>query len=382
MLGVGEYAVTIAEWGGRILWQSTVSTLGRVSWARERNEVTKATMEAVVPSHTAHLLEPWIHLMQVHRDDELVWEGIVLRVETSWNLLRVEAADAAVMYSRRRVPHDRAWRQHDASQVMRTMVEDALGYRDPTRLTESIVSHPSRLWITASWTAAECMVEDVIDDLVDQGLAWCVSSGRLLVGPVAAQYVTAQLSDRDFDAGMTIVKDGTEVVTDALVTGKGIWGQYAEPDSPLGLVQALESADGAVRSAEAEEVARRIVQDAARTPRRLTVPSGSRLLPTTPIDLGELVPGVQVPVASRQTGVVVSSMMQLTALDVDVDSGGETVKITLEETTITSDVPELPDPADLDWRSPYERELDGTQRRGVGSGAPTGEDEAIGIPPA
>lgn len=381
MLGAGDYAVTITEWGGRIVWQSTTATLESVTWGRELGEVSKATVSVLLPPTMADLLEPWVHLVQVHRAGQLVWDGIIIRTETTWGRVRIEASDAGIMFSRRRVPHDRAWRQHDATQVMRTMVEDALGHRDPTNVVENIVARPSRLWVTASWSAAECMVGDVVDDLVGQGLAWCISAGRLLVGPVGAEYTTAQLSDKDFGGGMTVVKDGSEVVTDALVVGKGVWGQWADLNSPLGVVQAIEDADGAVYAEECQQQARRLVQDAGTTPRRLTVPSGSRLSPDAPVRMDELVPGVQVPVASRQTGVLVSSLMQLTTVEVSVDAGGEQVSVTLEETSVTGEVPALPDPAELDHRSPYERELEGTQNRGIGSGVPEGED-GVGIPPA
>lgn len=380
-LGAGNYAVTLSEWGGRILWQSKVSTLSSVEWGREKNESSKATIDIVIAPEVAHLLEPLIHVVAIERDGDLVWEGIVIRISSTWGRATIEATDASFMFSRRRVPHSREWRQHDATQVMRTMIEDAVGYKDPTNIVENIVAKSSRLWVTSSYAAAECMVAEVVDDLVDQGLSWCISAGRLLIGPVASDYTTAQLSDSNFDDQMTIVKDGSEVVTDALVVGKGVWGQYLDAASPLGLIQAIESADGAVRAEECQQQARRIVEDARVTPRRLTVPSGSRLLPDAPVTIPELIPGVQVPVSSRQTGALVSSMMQLTSMQVTADDNGEQVQVTLEETTVTSDVPALPDPADLDWSSPYEREVAGAQRTGTGSGAQSSEDE-VGIPPA
>ena len=380
-LGLGDYAVTLSERNGRILWQSRVSTLSSVAWGREKNEVSKATISTVMPAEITHLLEPWIHLLTIERDGDLVWEGIVVRIESRKNFVTIDASDAAFMFSRRRVPHGRVWRQHDASQVMRTHVEDALGYKDPTNIVENIVERPSRLWVTAAYDAAECMIDEVVDDLVGQGLSWCVSAGRLLIGPVASEYTTAQLSDAHLDAEMTVVKDGSEVVTDALVVGKGVWGQYVDSLSPLGLIQAIESADGAVRSAECSMQAKRLVDDASVTPRRLTIPSGSRLLPDAPVSLSELIPGVQVPVSSRQTGVLMSSLMQLTSLSVTADSGGENIQITLEETTVTGDVPSLPDPADLDWRSPYEREIAGQQGTNTGSATQHSEDD-VGIPPA
>lgn len=378
-LGSGRYAVVVSEWSGRIVWQSAARGLQSVSWGRERCEMSKAQVEALIPALVVDRLEPWVHLLTVYRDEALVWHGVVTRVEVTGERVRLDAADGSVFFSRRRISINRAWDQHDATQVMRTMVEDACGHLDATGLVEGIATRKSRVWVTASWTAGESMVESVVQDLADQGLVWTVAAGRLLIGPVAATHTTAQITDRDLDATMTIVKDGSEVVTDALVMGKGVWGQWAAEDSPVGLLQSIEKADGFVRGHECVEHAQRLVEDSKVAPRRVELPGGSRLLPSVAVEMAELVPGVRVPVASRQTGVVVGSLMQLTKVDVSMDSGGEKVSVTLKEVSSTDDVSSMPDPKEGDLRSPYERELERTRKVGLGGVVPS--DDGPGVAP-
>lgn len=383
-LGVADYAVSVTDWrAGRIVWQSPDRGLRKADWGRESTEVSKATVQVHVPSHIADRIEPWMHCLTIYRAGDVVWHGVVMQVTATASGMSIVGWDGAGYFSRRRVPLARSWAQHDATQVMRTMVEDACGPMDATGIVEGIVTRESRLWVTDSWTPSECMLDDVVDALVKMGLSWSVVAGRLLIGPVGAQHTTATLSDRDLDGDFTVVKDGAEVVTDCHVQGKGVWGQWMDGDSPLGLVQAIEKADGLVREGECIQMAERVVKDAGLVPRRLVVPSGARLLPTAPVSIAELVPGVRVPVSSSQTGVTVASVMQVREVSVSVDSGGEDVKVTLSETSITHEVTDMPDPAEIDMRSPYEKELASKANTGTGSGAKQDEDGAtVGTAPA
>lgn len=382
MLGSGEYAVTLSEWSGRIIWQSTDSHLESLGWGREAQATSKASLEAVMDGEVANRLEPWIHRLTIYRNGDLVWHGPVVSIATTAGRVSIEAADGSAMFTRRRIASNRTWRQHDATQVMRTMVEDALGYLDPVDLVESIETLESRLWVTATYVAAESMVAEAVEDLEKQGLMWTVAAGRLLIGPVGAQRTTQQITDRHFDGSVTLVKDGAEMVTDALVTGKGVWGVYTAGPTPYGMLQAIEKADGAVREQDCIDQARRIVEDAQLAPRRIVVEGNSRLLPSAPVSIAELIPGVHIPIASAQTGVMVGSTMQLKKLDVDVDKGGEKVKMTLSETSLVDDPAPLPDPSELDWRSPYEKENAGKNTL-TGSGGTNNESqEEVGLPPA
>ena len=127
-------------------------------------------------------------------------------------------------------------------------------------------------------------------------------------------------------------------------------------------------------------MAERIVADGAVTPRRLVMPSSARLLPTAPVALEELMPGVHVPVASSQTGVTVASTMAVKSVSVSVDDDGESVNLGLVEPPVTDEVRELPDPALIDMRSPYEKEQAKSSANGSGGGRK--DDEKVGVAPA
>ena len=171
------------------------------------------------------------------------------------------------------------------------------------------MAYESRIWVTSHYVAGESMVSDAVADFVEQGLAWTVSAGRLLIGPVGARRSTAQITDRDFDGELAVEKDGTDMVTDALVVGKGVTGIYTAGATPYGMLQTIEKDDGAVREYECEQAAKLLVEDLQQAPRRIEVSGSSRLLPTAPIAIEELIPGVRVPVASNQTGITVGSTM-------------------------------------------------------------------------
>lgn len=380
MLGSGNYGVTVSEWSGRIIWQSTDTKTNKVDFSREYSETSQASLTAVMPRDVADLLEPWIYRLSIYRNDVLVWHGVIVKVRATGLVVEIEAADGSVMFSRRRIPSNRTWRQHDATQAMKTMVEDGLGFLDPTKLVDNLVAYESRIWVTSHYVAGEALVADAVDDFVEQGLGWTVTAGRLLIGPVGARRSTAQITDRDFDGEVSIIKDGSEMVTDALVIGKGVNAIYTAGITPYGMLQSIEKDDGAVREYECEQAAKRIVDDFKVAPRRIEVSGASRLLPTAPVTLEELIPGVRVPVASTQTGFTIGSTMQLTKLEVDVSDSGEVIKITLEETSVVDEPAELPDPAELDWRSPYEQEL---ASQGATTGGKTEEEPGdLPVPPA
>src|SRR5699024_3659094 len=179
-------------------------------------------VEAVLRRDVGGRLGPSGHLMGVCRHEVLVSHGAVVKVVAAGMRVELEAADGAAMFPRRRIPSNRTWRQHDATQAMQTMVEDGLGYLDPVNLVENLVAYESRIWVTSHYVAGESMVSDAVADFVEQGLVWTVAAGRLLIGPIGARRSTAQITDRDFDGELAVEKDGTDMVTDALVVGKGV----------------------------------------------------------------------------------------------------------------------------------------------------------------
>lgn len=381
MLGSADYAIVIGDWRARrMVFQTAESQLVSVGWGRELCAMSKATAEFICDPLIANRFEPWAHTLTVYRNQRVVWHGIITKVTAKAGQIVVEAGDGARFFKARRVPGHRVWLQHDATQVMVTHVEDALSLYDACAVTENMATHESRIWFNGEYRPSECMVQEVVDDLTEQGLVWTFGAGTLIIGPVLKDKRLAQLADKDFDGDFTVVKNGDEVVTDAFVQGKGVWGQWGV-ESACGLVQSIDKADGSVRAEECENQARQIVEDYRVAPRRLTSGGGVRLLPTAPVVIEELIPGVTVPIASSAAGVTLAANLCLSKLDVDVDDGGESVKVTLDEKSVVFDPESMPDQAQYDFRSPYEREQEKKERDGIGSGAASDEDTE-GVPPA
>lgn len=329
-LGSGQYVVSLSTRDGHMVWQSVDDVIS-VSWSREAMETSKATADVVLPPRLADTVEPWLHLLSVWRDGELVWHGVVLRVRVQRNVVTLEASDGTALFDYRRIPSSRLWNQHDATQVMADTVRHGLGFRDDTGLVDGMVTRSSRLWVTAEHDAGIDMVSSAIADCEDVGLWWTVSAGRLLVGPVAAAVTLPQLTDDHLDGDFAVVKDGDGVSTDTLVVGKRSTGQWQLQDGPLGLLQAVVKADQDLDADVLKDQAKRHVEAASMPARRVEVNGSAALLESAPVEVRQLVPGVLVPVASSQVGVLASSLLQLTRVEVSVDESGESVQISLDE---------------------------------------------------
>ena len=148
-LGSGQYVVSLSTRDGHMVWQSVDDVIS-VSWSREAMETSKATADVVLPPRLADTVEPWLHLLSVWRDGELVWHGVVLRVRVQRNVVTLEASDGTALFDYRRIPSSRLWNRHDATQVMADTVRHGLGFRDDTGLVGGMVTRSSRLWASSS----------------------------------------------------------------------------------------------------------------------------------------------------------------------------------------------------------------------------------------
>lgn len=341
---------------GRPVWQSTPQTLHTVSYDRQFCDLSTAKLTFNAPSHILNQLEPWMHLVSIYEGNDLVWHGPMYRLKASRAGAELTAHDPSVWWPRRRVAQGRSYLNIDASQVARDLVTDAMGFDDPSGVVTFMRVEASGVWVTTELQPGLRMVSDEMNTLESAGLTWTVAAGRVLIGPVASSFTTHTLTDDHWDADISVVKDGAEVVTDMLVTGKGVYGYYIDPTREVGLLQGIEKADSLVRTGECESLAQRRVVEAKYPPRRLEVGGSSRLLPSAPVALHELVPGVLVPIQSKQAGITMSSVMMLRSVSVEETGSGESVSITLMERP-SATVPELMPPlVPEDYSSPYDRD--------------------------
>lgn len=355
VLGRGQWTASITEPGGRMIWSSTAAAVREFAFNRVLSGTSEGSITAVT-SPAADTVEPWLHALTIFYDDEPAWSGIITASTLTSGTMEVEASDLSAFWKRRRVPSARRFDQVDASHIMAQMVVDAMGLADPLQVADTLIEYPSRVWAVVDVTANSMMVQEVIDDLVDAGLTWTIHAGRLLIGPGPERHVTARLTDRHLGDGISVVKDGKDVATDVLVVGKGVWGQAGLEGDQVG-IQAIVKANALTTVQECEEAARRELAQRSVAPRFLDVPSGVSLSPDAPITLGELIPGVRVPISSSQTGATLGADMMLESVSVSGDDSGAKVSVglgtpgpTVEERDAT------PPPLAFDHYSPWEKE--------------------------
>ena len=355
VLGRGQWTASITEPGGRMIWSSTAAAVREFAFNRVLSGTSEGSLTAVT-SPAADTVEPWLHALNVFYDDEPAWSGIITGSTLTSGTMEVEAADLSAFWKRRRVPSARRFDQVDASHIMAQMVVDAMGVADPLRVKETLIEYPSRVWAVVDVTANSMMVEEVIDDLVDAGLTWTVHAGRLLIGPGPERHTTATLTDVHLGDGVKVEKDGRDVATDVLVVGKGVWAQ-AGLDGDRVVIQDIVKMDSLTTVQECQEAAKRELARRALAPRALTLPSGVALSPDAPVSLGELIPGVRVPVSSAQTGATLGADMTLEKLSVKGDDGGVAVSVELGPVGISVEERDAtPPPLAFDHYSPWEKE--------------------------
>lgn len=237
-----------------------------------------------------------------------------MQVEASSDGLVVEATDGAGFFQRRRLSASRRFDQQDAARVMSVLVEDAMSVGDPLRVVDNMRLSESRVWVVVDEVANTKLVSDVLDDLAEAGLQWTFMAGTLLIGSVMAGHTTAMLSDRHLTGGVTVVKDGKDIVTDVLVQGEGTWAQRAIGDDRL-VVQSVEKSTNLKTEEACEARAEAVLLEQGVGPLRVEV-DASPLSPEAPVGLNELVPGVRVPVSSSQTGIPVGVVLMVESMSV------------------------------------------------------------------
>lgn len=281
---------------------------------------------------------------------------MVRKVRAKANTLEVTGYDGSVYWGKRRTGQKRTYRNRDAAAIAMDVITDAISRDDPLQQVEAMTMVNSGIWMTVEIPVALKLVKDVMEDLEKQGLAWTFSGGRLILGPLPSTHTCNQLTDEHWSADIEVIKEGGDVVTDCLAIGKGVFGYYADHDQSTGVLQSITKADSMVREEECSNEARRVVEEAKYAPRQVVVPSSSRLLPGAPITMDELVPGVLIPISSRQTGITVGATMALKSVTVTSDSKGENVSISLMEVPSNTDPSLLPQKVEEDYSSPYDRE--------------------------
>lgn len=306
--------------------------IAAIDWSRELNNYTQAGMTLTASDALCNDLEPWLHQLAIFRGEEPVWRGFVLVTAARHRTLQVTARDPSFVFTKRRARTTRRWAAIDVSRIAQEVIAEALAEWDPFGLVQGMEVLEQNIVIDYEVKQDQVYIADVLKDLVEAGLQWTVTGGRLAIGPAPRRHITAGLSDQDMDEAPQIVKDGTEAAADWIVNGKGATANYVNSaGGALPYLQAIEKSDGLTTDWQCHNEAQRLAQARAIAPRRLEMPGSARLLPTAPVSLTELVPGCLVPMQTDQTGIRVAARMQLSEVSVKAGRGGDEVSVTLTD---------------------------------------------------
>lgn len=323
--------------------------LSGVTWNRAKNEFTQATVNLSAGRSLANDLEPWLHQLAIFRDDEPVWRGFVFNTSAQDGKLSVTARDPSSWFSKRRVERSRGWYGVDPTTIAAEVIRDALAAFDPFGMSQYMVEAPTGLFVNYEVKKDAVLVAEVLKDLVDVGLQWTVTGGRLVLGPAPRAHTTAGLDDSHFDTLPTVEKDGSAVVNDLLILGKGASGQYFDYGSGFaGALQGIEKADALTTEFQCVNEARDQVRSRTVATRRISMPGNSRLMPNAPVSVEELVPGCLVPIATNTTGILVASRLELSEMSVKAGRSGDEVSVTLVDAPVTEQLQQQRSPTDIE----------------------------------
>jgi hypothetical protein len=313
-----------------------------ITWARELNNISQANVE--VPGvECCGLLDKGVlgvvgrHLLII-RDGVTVWgPGPILSIDFTTG--EIVARDVAEVIQHQVIHNDLCFDPScggvatDATAIAKAILVDALAGDDPNILAFVQVT-PGATAIERSFLANSKYSLDAIQGLTQAEIKYTVIGRRILIGPFGTPFGTlATLTDDAFTGANNVVEDGFALVTRAVVLGAGdppLAGSAGGVDSFYGRWERLTTADESIVSvAAANAAAASIVKASNPAPTYLSVPTGSILSPDAPVDINELVPGVNVPLLVTQSCRQLAATLPLHRVQVTFTAlNGEQVRIT------------------------------------------------------
>ncbi|MET7814228.1 poly-gamma-glutamate hydrolase family protein [Streptomyces sp. NPDC005395] len=379
VLGCPESYTAVIHWrGGALPYPSaSMDRLTKVTWSRTVNDVSDAAVTVLkgdMPAECCEALgdvEPWVHELTLYRDDELVWQGPILRTTERGETILIEAVDVF------------AWLDHVANTwavLYNTAAADSVGRkRAPVQyiawnhirlnLTQSALSKPPdwanlmpyivRIGETATpatsfikagskkqsvWPA---FVGDIVRELAKFGLVWTVLGRSIRLSSMRARTLWSwrrtglRLTAADFAGDIEVIKDGTSAATYAMATtkqesdltpgktiGVGKTGTaYGRLDTIVEL-QGVDS-DDPLSDSDIREAGEAALVGRYPVPVTVNIPQGSALRQEAPITIQQLVPGERFDVFADGFCTQLAQAFVLSDLEVEWDGSTEKVAISL-----------------------------------------------------
>lgn len=265
------------------------------TWSRETNEVSNATITAPRQAVTTDIL-PWFTWLNVWHGQDLQWRGPVQDVKYDHSTMSIAAKDLAVFMWKTRTVTTRSWNSLDISTIAADMWNDMLKLQNiaVTPVVLPSLSTSGRYSIDVK--ADMKMMNQDMADLAKLGLRWTVVRGRPILG-AQPPGVAAELAECDLTVGPTIQRSGAKTSNDVRVQGTNY--AWTERTDMGGLhLQSLVSIDNVYGSVNITRAAHEQLLKRAYIKDSLVIPSTSPIMPTAPVELSMLVPGIQIAVTA------------------------------------------------------------------------------------
>jgi hypothetical protein len=375
-LGCAETYSAVIHWrGGALPYPSaSMERLTQVAWSRTINDISDAKITVLKGNISPECCvaigkaEPWVHELSVYRDTELVWQGPIISTVARRESIEINARDViswldklvntydisyteavADAQGRRRAPITYiAW-----NHLRLNMEESSLSVPpDYAGIMDYVVRRDAGLPTikvekdgstnTAAWAE---YLGNIWREWAKRGLTWTTIGRRILLRgkPTNSTRALARLTLDDFAGEIEVIKDGTTAATygfastqkadnpsqdgdgdPAKVLGTGRTGTAYGRLDVLVNVDEEKVTDADLRAAAKDAIAGRYP-----VPLTITIPDGSTLTTTAPVQMSQLVPGERFDVLADAFCTPVVQGFMLSDLDVSWQNGSEKVAISL-----------------------------------------------------
>ena len=360
-LGCGTHRAFIYDRGGQV-YRGEVTPLETVMWSRKRDDIGSAQIVTNgFGSDCGELLKTvhtWIHELVIFRDGKRVFEGPITLITDTPTGFTIEAKDVMGYVYRRiqRQGYNDSWHQVQGvveglpSVVQRAglIVADALSRNDPnvlpylTLLSYNDDARESRVLKDYQKTAWE----EIDDMAANAGLDYSVIGRRIIFNDTHRPVGRLPEMRSEMFSDPPVISEYGMLLADyyAVTNNTGLWGAVEKEGSPYGGVELLVSSFTEIGAADTSKMTRAQIQQVEQVlveqarrgiasrypaPYIVRVPDNSMLMPTTPVDINQLVPGVWIPLRAEGTVIEVTQWQKLDAVTVTEAKGAEQVRVTM-----------------------------------------------------
>lgn len=362
-LGCGIYEAYIKTRGGDF-HVGRVRNLTSLKWGRKLNDVSEASVEFALNGDDgdccglAASVNPWEHELSIFRDGTEVWCGPVTGGEIDDENLTAmfDAKDLSTWFDRRWVEvydNDQEFDEADIIEVMDWLISHGY-YKDPWNmewfLGDKLNIPISRMYTAyfppgERWGGNYPMIGNEIRDLLKSRVDYTVIRRVMLGGNLQTSTIdTARFTDESWIKKPKTIILGLGMATEVGVGG-GVGGNYGYADEDMwierendsfrtefGLLQTFVPAQ-VIDDVDTYTLPNPVTQQAAELRELKKQPyvyvSGGVLSQNAPVTFDQLIPGRHFRIDFSKTCRPITGEYTLLSVDVQYDSGGESVGLDL-----------------------------------------------------